>query len=103
MTYLSDTVEILERLEDIDRFELLLMGELGLLEELPTDFLLRNMEEKAEVMEFFVARLASLPKKIIQNYILQLGTSMITVVAFHIELGGIQEIFMSQSCQKWSI
>ena len=101
MTYLSDTVEILERLEDIDRFELLLMGELGLLEELPTDFLLRNMEEKADVMEFFVARLASLPEKIIQNYIL--GTSMITFVAFHIELGGIQEIFMSQSCQKWSI
>ena len=67
LTYLSDTVEILERLEDIDRFELLLMGELGLLEELPTDFLLRNMEEKAEVMEFFVARLASLPENRIQN------------------------------------
>ena len=55
--------EILDRLEDIDRVELLLIGEWGLLDELLLDFLLRKIEEKAEVMEFFVARLASLPAK----------------------------------------
>ena len=63
---LSGTVEILERLEDMDvferdPFELLLMGELGLLDEELPGFLLRKIEENAEVMEFFVARLASLP------------------------------------------
>ena len=57
--------EILDRLEDIDRVELLLIGEWGLLDEL-LFFLLRKIEEKAEVMEFFVARLASLPAK--KNY-----------------------------------
>ena len=34
-----------------------------MLDELLLDFLLRKIEEKAEVMEFFVARLASLPAK----------------------------------------
>ena len=59
--------EILDRLEDIDRVELLLIGEWGLLDELLLDFLLRKIEEKAEVMEFFVARLASLPAKKMKN------------------------------------
>ena len=61
---LSDTFEILERLEDIDKVELFwFMGEFGLLMDELLDFLLRKIEEKAEVIEFFVARLASLPER----------------------------------------